>query len=115
MDKNNSTVEHIFPKWLQHKHELWNQKLCLSNNSHITYKRLIVPCCKKCNNKYLSKIEKKIREAFEGGIEKVRELDKTILYKWIMKIIYCLLFKELSLKMDIKSKDSKMIITPEIL
>ncbi|EEP55655.1 hypothetical protein [Clostridium butyricum] len=115
LDENNSTVEHIFPKWLQHKHGLWDQTLRLPNGSPIKYKQLIVPCCKKCNNEHLSSMEKSVREALDSGIEKVKELDKTIIYKWVIKIIYCLLFKELSLKEDIKSRDSKMIITPEFL
>lgn len=25
------TAEHIFPKWLQHKYDLWNQKLTVTN------------------------------------------------------------------------------------
>lgn len=114
LDKDNRTVEHIFPKWLQHKHKLWDKKLRILNGSDINYRKLIVPCCKKCNNEYLSEIEKQVRTAFDSGVEEVRNMDKTILYKWMMKIIYCLLFKELSLKLD-RKVDNKMIISPDFL
>ncbi|GAA0752065.1 hypothetical protein [Clostridium sartagoforme] len=115
LNKQNYTVEHIFPKWLQHRHNLWNQNITLLNGTLIKYKQLVVPCCKDCNNNHLAKIEKEVKDAFEKGIEEVRALDKTILYKWIMKILYCLLFKQLSLKEDIRNKDSTMIISSEIL
>ncbi|CUP05012.1 Uncharacterised protein [Clostridium baratii] len=62
LNSNNSTVEHVFPKWLQHKFDLWNKKLILLNGSEIQYKNLTIPCCKNCNNNYLSnELEKKFR------------------------------------------------------
>ena len=76
---------------------------------------MTVPCCKRCNNEYLSEIENKVRTSFDLGVEEVRRMDKTILYKWIMKIIYCLLYKELSMKEDRKSKNNNMIVSPEFL
>jgi len=39
-----NTEEHIFPKWLQHKFELWDQKLILTNKSKIPYRNLTIPC-----------------------------------------------------------------------
>lgn len=32
------TDEHIFPKWLQHRFDLWNESLHLLNGSLITYR-----------------------------------------------------------------------------
>ena len=41
------TAEHIFPKWLQHKYDLWNKKLIVTNDTKIPYRNLTVPCCEK--------------------------------------------------------------------
>ncbi|CAH2213877.1 HNH endonuclease [Tepidibacter aestuarii] len=115
LDENNGTSEHVFPKWLQRKHNLWNQFLTLPNNSKIQYRQLVVPCCKKCNNEYLSEIENQIKNAFNLGLEEVRNLDSRIIYKWIMKIFYCLMYKDLSLQIDRGSKEKGNILTPEML
>lgn len=115
MTSETKSDEHIFPKWLQKRNNLWNQKLSLLNGSGIPYKNLVVPCCKECNNVHLSNIENEIRSAFSGGIDSVRNLDKKIIYKWIIKIMYSLIYKQLYLKHDRKNKNSKKIITPEIL
>ena len=53
------TVEHVFPKWLMNDFDLWDQKITLLNQTKINYRQLIIPCCKECNNVYLSKVEKK--------------------------------------------------------
>lgn len=115
LNNENRTEEHIFPKWLQKKHNLWDQTLTLLNDTTIPYRQLKVPCCKECNNTKLSNVENEVREAFEKGIDFIREMDKTILYKWIIKILYSLLHKQLFLKKNLKDKESNSIVTPEIL
>ena len=47
----NSTEEHIYPKWLQNKFDLWDKQLILLNGTGINYRNLKIPCCKRCNNK----------------------------------------------------------------
>lgn len=116
LNKENSSDEHVFPKWLQHKFNLWDQELYLLNGSTIKYKRLKIPCCKKCNNIYIStKLEKKIKEAVEGGYEKFIELDEKIIFQWLLKLAYGMLFKELSLNIDQRNPGGGKIVTPEIL
>ncbi|MEK3920647.1 hypothetical protein [Paenibacillus sp. FSL K6-2393] len=115
LNGSNSTVEHVFPKWLQHKHNLWDQTMGLPNKSLIKYRQLVVPCCKECNNGYLANLEDTMKNAFSKGVEHIRELDSTIIYRWLMKILYCLMYKDLSLSWNRKDKESGTILTPEFL
>jgi hypothetical protein len=115
LDDINNSLEHVFPKWLQRRHDLWNQSLTLPNKSMIKYRQLTVPCCKKCNNEYLSDMEKRIETAFSSGADGVRNLDSTIIYKWVMKIFYSLMYKDLSLRRERGSQNSEMIMTPDVL
>jgi hypothetical protein len=109
------TVEHIFPKWLQEKYNLWNQTLTLLNGSKIQYRYLTVPCCKTCNGKYLSTIENKVKKALENGFLDFEKLDSKVLYIWLGKIFYAILYKELFLLKDRKYPDEGSIISKELI
>lgn len=34
LNKTNRTLEHVFPKWIQKKFDLWDQKISLLNGKH---------------------------------------------------------------------------------
>src|SRR4051794_9339716 len=63
------TQEHVFPKWLLRRHNLWNEELVLLNNTAIKYSQLKIPCCNNCNNVHLGGLENRIRTAVEAGYE----------------------------------------------
>lgn len=111
---SNKTDEHVIPTWLQHRHKLWNQKLKLPNQTHITYKQLKIPCCKECNNEHLGKIEQKIEKQSHSYKDFIT-LDKKIIFQWLIKIYYGLLFKDLSLLIDRRYPKKGTIISEESL
>lgn len=106
------TAEHIFPKWLQHKYDLWDQKLILTNFSPIPYRHLTVPCCPKCNNEDLSLMEEKFRKLLERSFENLSFQDELTIFQWTAKILYATRYKELSLLVDRKQTDLSKILTP---
>lgn len=109
------SVEHVFPKWIQNKYNLWNKKIYLLNRSTITYRRLTIPCCRHCNVNCLSPIENTVKNHYLGGYSEFSKLDKITIYQWVAKIFYGLLFKELSLLMDRSDASSGFITPPELL
>ena len=113
--QDDSTAEHIFPKWLQNKFKLWDRSIHLLNGTTIPYRNVKIPCCATCNNVHLSQLEIEIRNAFDGGYEEFKRLSPTRIFQWVSKIFYGLLFKELSLPLDIRSKEKGAILTPETL
>ncbi|MDD3106461.1 MAG: hypothetical protein PHP65_01470 [Bacilli bacterium] len=102
------TLEHVFPKWLQKQFNIHDQKVTLINGSSIKYSQITIPCCKKCNNQYLSVIENKVKKWIEGSAP----IDELTIFKWMLKILYGLNFKETLLKNNIKDKNSKPLVTP---
>jgi hypothetical protein len=62
-----SSEDHVFPKWLQNRFKLWNQRLDLINTTSMPYRQLAIPCCKACNGVHLEKLEKIMQSAFESG------------------------------------------------
>jgi hypothetical protein len=115
LDGDNYTQEHIYPKWLQRQFNLWDKELVLLNESKIKYRNLKIPCCIKCNNILSNEIEKPIREALQRGYSDFIKLDRDIIFKWLNKLSYGMLFKELSLKTDLSDNSSSSIYTPEML
>lgn len=105
--------EHVFPKWLQRKYDLWNQRISFPNGTSIQYKDLKIPCCKNCNNKSLSQLENKIKEALNGGYEKFKNLDELTIMQWVTKLYYGKLFKKLNLLIDRKNKNLGTMIKKE--
>jgi hypothetical protein len=93
------TEEHIFPKWLQNKYSLWDQKIRLPNSTKISYRQLKIPCCNECNNEILSQIEKRI----ENGSASNQDL-----WRWAVKIHYGLLRKDDFLEWDRKNPGYKI-------
>jgi hypothetical protein len=112
---NQKTVEHVFPQWLQQSFNLTNQKIHLLNRTKIQYRKLTIPCCKPCNTAYLSTVENIIQQHYKNGFSKFIEIDRFIVYKWITKIFYGLLFKELSLNIDRSDPSRGFITEPELL
>jgi hypothetical protein len=110
------TKEHIFPSWMQSDFGLWDKSLTLLNGTVIPYRQVTVTCCFKCNNKYLKPLEDKVSTAFREGAGAVRALDPEVLFLWLAKIYYGLLFRELTLRLDRTNPDNESTITnPEIL
>jgi hypothetical protein len=114
-DRDSSTSEHVIPNWLQKKYNLHNQTMVLLNYTSIQYKYLKIPCCKKCNNMYLSKIEDEVKNKLNGGFKSFKSINREILFYWLGKIYYGILYRELFLLKDRADPDKGSIITPEFI
>lgn len=109
------TLEHVFPRWLQHRHDLWNQELTLLNGTSIRYSQITIPCCATCNNTNLSALENRIRTAVEAGYHESAKLSSHDLFQWIGKIFYGILRKELTLLLNRRDAGEGTIVTDEML
>lgn len=99
LNKTNSTEEHVIPKWIQQRYDLWNQRLVLLNKTLLPYRQLTVPCCIKCNGRF-SELEKRVQQAVDAGPTAVRELPQFDLFQWLAKIFLGITYKELFLLVD---------------
>jgi hypothetical protein len=114
LDNTNKTKEHIFPKWILQKFDLWKDPLKLLNDSYFNYRSATIPCCQDCNNNSLSTLEKKIQTGVDKGFDFfVDNVSKASIYKWSQLIFYKILYKEQFLKEDIKSRASNKIVSKQ--
>jgi hypothetical protein len=98
LGSRNRTDEHVFPKWLLHRFNLWNAQLGLLNGTDIPYRMLTIPCCNTCNNDHLGALEARIEQAVAEGPDAVRALPTPDVLVWLGKIMYGMLYKEGFLK-----------------
>ena len=109
------TQEHIIPRWAQKRYQLWDQHLVLLNQTSIPYRQLTVPCCDECNKYRLKPIEDALSQTVERGRDAVKQLGQTVLFIWLGKILYGILYKELTLLLDRSDPSEGSIITPDII
>ncbi|MCF7933831.1 MAG: hypothetical protein K9L73_03485 [Spirochaetia bacterium] len=113
LNNQNRTDEHVIPKWLQKEFNLWDQTIDLLNKTTINYRKLKIPCCSECNNKYLSKMENTIRKGFEGGYQEFCKVDERIVFLWLSKIYYGILYKEMFLSINRTDPDQGTIVSED--
>ncbi|MBD3616057.1 MAG: hypothetical protein HUJ22_05740 [Gracilimonas sp.] len=115
LSDDNRTIEHVIPKWLQRKFNLWDQKITLLNGTLLPYRNLTIPCCLNCNNRHLRPFENEVKKAFENGFEAMSELPDEILFYWLGKIYFGMMYRELFLDFDRSDPKKGTIVTPEYL
>lgn len=106
----NRSDEHVFPKWLQHKFGLWDERLTLLNGTHLRYRQLAIPCCRACNNGYLAPIESAVEKAAGRGPAAMRRLSQRVLFLWLSKIFYGIIFKEGLLLADVRNPSAGKLV-----
>lgn len=115
LTKDNNTIEHVIPKWLQNKFNLWDQKITLLNGTPLQYRYLTIPCCLECNNLHLKPFEDKIKSAYEGGFETFNKLNRETLFLWLGKIYFGIMYRELFLRADRANPNNGSITNPDYL
>jgi len=91
--------EHIIPKWLQNRCNLFDARITLINGTRIPYRSLTIPCCETCNNGFLAQIENDVQDIFASGT--IGTYDQRLAVgRWMSKILIGILVKETSLALD---------------
>ena len=109
------TQEHVFPKWLQRRFDLWSQRVGLLNDSLIQYRQLTIPACAPCNNGDLSRLEAAVASAVDGGYAAASSLEPRLWYLWAGKLFYGILRRELSLIRNRANPDEGNIVSSALL
>ena len=101
-----SNEEHIYPKWLQHHHNLWNRRLTIPNFLGKKYKTVKITICERCNGKTFGKLETRIAPLLTSAdpFAAAATLDDDELAVWLGKIFWLLVRKSHS-AMDYRTRD----------
>lgn len=111
---HNRTDEHVVPKWIQRRYDLWDKEISLSNDTRIQYRKLTIPCCIECNGR-LANLEQQIQQTIDKGYKAINGLPNFLIWQWLAKIFLGLYYKELFLNID-RSKPSKgKLMNPDLI
>jgi hypothetical protein len=109
------TKEDYIPRWLMKEFELFQQKISLPNKTKFPFKNCKIPCCQKCNNETLSKVEIEVKKILHKDIKAINENDEDILFMWLLKMFIGFWFQTTIIKSNIKKKDSQSILSRDSL
>jgi len=98
--KDADTSEHVIPKWLQKRFSLSNQMMVIPNGTALKYKHHRVPADTDANNLF-GKIEKRISQG---------TFDPAEVYLWALKIHIGCIYRDASLRFDVKESTSPFIL-----
>jgi hypothetical protein len=99
----------------QRRFDQWDQRVVLLNGTSIAYRQLTVPCCPDCNKDRLKPIEDSLAQTVGSGRMAVLALGPKLLFLWLGKIFYWILYRELLLLADRRDSTSSTIITADFL
>ena len=93
LDKSQSKFP-IFADWLSEAYQLKTMPFKMLDESMLTYADILVPCSELVANQ-LNDLENIIQNAFENGYEGVKNLDHDLLFLWVAKTVYGVIFNEI--------------------
>ena len=85
----------VFPKWLMDQFQLYEKPFKLLDESLATYSVLKVPCSERVFKDSFEPLEETIEKAFNIGHSAVAELPSLLLFQWIGKLVYGMVYNEL--------------------
>lgn len=105
--------EHVLPRWILKKYNLYKRKIILPNNSDFRYDRYVIPCCLGCNELMNQEFEQPIKKLVEGGynnfIKYLKKEGPWKIFIWLNILFLKTHLKDKSLKLHLRSADVSKI------
>ncbi|MVZ64978.1 hypothetical protein GQF61_03885 [Sphingobacterium sp. DK4209] len=84
----------VFPTWMMRAFDLEEKPFKMLDESFSTYKKLQLPCSIEVANA-IEALDRRVEYAVEQGYEAVEALEQEVLFQWIAKILYGVVFNEI--------------------
>ena len=98
--ENTDSMEHVVPAWLQRRFSLADQTIFVPNGTTLKYSHLKVPASAEHNGRF-GKIENRISQG---------QLDLAEIYLWALKLHIGLIFRDSTLRFDIRNPNAPSIL-----
>jgi len=84
----------VFPEWIVKEYNIGEQPFKMLDESYKNYSDLKLPCSAEVFER-LTELDETVRIAFERGYQGVKVLEQEILFQWIAKWVYGIIFNEI--------------------
>lgn len=97
----------VFPEWILDRFTLKDKKFrMLDQVTGIRYGELKLPCSPEVKNAF-NILEEEIQTAFTNGYEEIKKIPEQKLFLWMGKLVYGVLYNDLTLEMSRTEKKEK--------
>jgi len=108
-----STEEQIsvFPEWILDRYSLRGTTFKMLDESRLQYQDMKIPCIAGVIKNAINPLEEEIEKAFTAGYEEVIKIPEERLFQWMAKLIYGVLYNDISIeqrKHTAKGKEFKL-------
>lgn len=86
---------HAFPTWLMQRYHLEDANMMMLDGDRMFYKDMLLPASKEVAEA-ISKLDKITQKAFEEGYDSVVQLPELILFQWMARVMYGVLYQDFS-------------------
>ena len=101
--------EHILPRWLLKRYNLFNETITLPNGQTRTYSTHKIPCCEECNSLMGREVEKPLSKLLEGGCDaindNIRDGGLLKVFVWMALIFLKSHLKDRALRMNLDQRE----------
>ena len=84
----------VFPHWLMRKFALEDKPFKLLDESIRTYKQMQLPCATVVADR-IAELDRQVETAFNKGYEAVKQLDRLLIFQWVARMVYGVVFNEI--------------------
>ena len=107
--------EHVIPKWLLRRHDLYDRRVGVPNGASVPYRSYTVPCCQSCNSALGEKVEDSLSALIDGGFDRVAERlqepnDPAAIFGWLALLFVKTHLKDLMLRWHLDHRAGKVTI-----
>jgi len=101
----------VFPEWILDRYSLRDKTFKVLDESSVQYQDIKIPCFSDVIENAINPLEEEIEKAFTAGYEAVIKLPEERLFQWMAKLIYGLLYNDISIegrKSTVKGNEFKL-------
>jgi len=106
--------EHIVPRWLLKRYDLFDQTVILPTGEHRHYRSYTVPCCVECNSLLGTQVETPVSQLLDGEyVDVAQRLDEAnldLLFTWLSLLFFKVHLKDRAVRVH---KDRRL--GPEVI
>lgn len=84
----------VFPVWMMRAFDLEEKPFKMLDENIVTYKSLKLPCSIRVAQSF-EEVEGEVEEAMKAGYKEVKNLPEQLLFQWVGKILYGIVFNEI--------------------
>ena len=102
----------VFPEWILDRYSLRDKTFKMLEGSSLRYKDMKMPCFESVIENAITPLEEEIEKAFSVGYDAVKEIPEERLFQWMAKLMYGVLYQDISIERRKPVVDGKEFTLP---